>query len=66
MKNKNLKRSLKLEDKCLASLLDKFIARNPQRQLFQSFSIADIEGAIRLAFLRGIDVGKNWKSHVKN
>lgn len=57
----SVEKSLKLEDECLTDLLDKFIARNPQRQLHQSFSIADIEGAVRLAFLRGIHVGKELR-----
>ena len=58
MKNKNIEQSLKLEDECLESILKTFVGKSLHAQQAKTFSIGNIEGAIRLAFLRGINVGK--------
>ncbi len=60
------KEILKLEDECLESILITFIGKTLHAQQAKPYSVANIEGAIRLAFLRGINVGKNWKKYAKN
>ncbi len=58
--------AIELEDECLESLLGQFVAKNERFQKQMSFSVGQIEACIRIAFLRGIDAGKELTTPCPN
>ncbi len=59
--SKAIQQALDKENESLIDLIELFIHKNPKKQIDIKFSANEIVGAIRLAYQRGLQEGKNIK-----